>query len=340
MTDDVRLRRKIQQFGSATLAVSLPASWAREHGVEKGDELLFQRDENSGSLLLVPDTPRTNTEGARIRAETVTPTALQRSIIAEYVLGRRIIRVEADDALSADLRAALEESTRTLLGVGIVERSASHVVLRCTVDPSDFQLPALLERLWETEASVRHRSISAVLAGDTDAVAAIDAEHRQGRRLFSLFLRLVYATYRNPRLDETMGIETGFPLLGYRSIAQDVRLMLTRTRRLGALIDSEPIAPEPATRIEQLSGLLTEATAATSVAVVEPTIDHVDTAIQAIDAFDAQTESVRSSLRADRPDGALRLQRLLTTTSHVGDHARDSVTVAGHLAAREQPTTD
>ncbi|MDG5821523.1 AbrB/MazE/SpoVT family DNA-binding domain-containing protein [Natronococcus sp. A-GB7] len=77
VADDIRMKRKIQQLGSSTLAVTLPADWAREHGAEKGDELLIQNDESGGSLLIVPDSPKTQDEVVVVDADPLDPSALE-----------------------------------------------------------------------------------------------------------------------------------------------------------------------------------------------------------------------------------------------------------------------
>ncbi|MFQ3319268.1 MAG: phosphate uptake regulator [Natronomonas sp.] len=74
-------------------------------------------------------------------------------------------------------------------------------------------------------ATMRSSAVSALLDGDTDAARRARNRGSQLEKLFSLFLRLVFTTYRNPRLNQAVGVGTGFPLIGYRSAAQDVSLM-------------------------------------------------------------------------------------------------------------------
>ncbi|WP_211290178.1 AbrB/MazE/SpoVT family DNA-binding domain-containing protein [Natrinema ejinorense] len=76
VADDIRTKRKIQQLGSSTLAVTLPADWARAHGAQKGDELLLQCDESGGSLLLIPESPEPTDDLTTIDADALEPAAL------------------------------------------------------------------------------------------------------------------------------------------------------------------------------------------------------------------------------------------------------------------------
>jgi len=84
------MKRKVQQLGSSTLAVTVPAEWARHHDIVKGDEVVVQRDENGGSLLIVPEQPTIEDTEATIDADVLTGDALERAIVTQYVLGRRL----------------------------------------------------------------------------------------------------------------------------------------------------------------------------------------------------------------------------------------------------------
>ena len=334
--DDIQLRRKVQQFGSSTLAITLPASWTREQSIEKGDELRIQRDENSGSLLLVPDQPSAPNSAATIDAESLTPHALQRAILSHYILGRNLIRVERDDDLSPELLDAIETTERNLMGLGTIEHSRTRVDIRCSVDPSDFELPTLLARLWRTEATIREECIDAFLDGDADRATRAAKRETQAEKLFHLFLRLLFATYRNPQLNETMGIDTGFPLIGYRSVAQDVMLMIECSCRIVELVENgEPIDDRPAETFRTIADALESAVDETHDAVINPTIDAAESANEAIERFQREVDDGQRYLETDRPAPILTLQRLLSTIQQIGRHAGDSADVAAHLAARD-----
>ena len=339
--DDIRMRRKVQQFGSSTLAITLPAGWAREQNIAKGDELRIQRDENSGSLLLVPDTDDGPDTAATIDAGSLTPQALERAVLSHYILGRNLIRVESESGLSAALLEAVETTERNLMGLGKIEQSRTHVDNRCSVAPSDFELPTLLARLWRTEATIREETIEAFLEGDLDRATVAAKRETQAEKLFHLFLRLLFATYRNPRLNETMGIDTGFPLIGYRSVAQDVMLMTKSACRIVDLVEYEgTIGAEPTETFKTVAEALGRAVDETHEAVIDPTADSAEAANEAIAALRQRIDEGQAYLETERPSPILELQRLLSTIDQIGRHAGDSAEVATHLAAREFSPTE
>lgn len=344
VADDIRMKRKIQQLGSSTLAVTLPAEWARDHGAEKGDEVIIQRDESGGSLLIVPDSPERTDESAVIDADSLEPAALERAILAQYVLGRQLIRIESESALRPELLDAATDVERQLMGLGIVEQSGDHVDVRCSVAPGDFELATLLERLWRTEATMRENAIEALCTGDRDSAQRAIHHERQVEKLFFLFLRLVYTTYRNPRLNESVGLETGFPLIGYRSVAQDVVLMAESAHRIATMVVETDgfTAPDDATvaRFRDVATALEETASATRAAVTDPEGTEIDRARAARQELSTAVEATQRHLEAERPEPLLVLQRSLSALRSSGDHAADSLDVASHFAFRSRSAVE
>jgi phosphate uptake regulator len=210
VADDIRMKRKIQQLGSSTLAVTLPAEWARAHGAEKGDEVIVQSDESGGSLLIIPNTLGTTGDAVVVDADALDADALERTILAQYVLGRSLVRIESDTALDTTALETIADVECGLMGLGIVEQTIDRVEIRCSIAPDDFELPTLLERLWRTEATMCEHAITALPDGDADVAQWTIHHERQLETLFYLFLRLIFTTYRNPRLNESVGLDTAF----------------------------------------------------------------------------------------------------------------------------------
>jgi phosphate uptake regulator len=335
------MKRKVQQLGSSTLAVTVPAEWARHHDIEKGNEVIVQRDENGGSLLIVPEQPTIEDTQATVDADALTGDTLERAIITQYVLGRQLIRIEATVPLTPDQRDAVRAAERRLMGLGVVEQAEQTITVRCSVAPGDFNLPTLLGRLSRTEATIRSDAVAALLNGDADAAKQVTSRNEQIQKLFYLFLRLVFATYRNPRLNQTVGLETGFPLIGYRSVAQDVVLMADTAVEIASLAteyNGEPIDETTARKLTDLGDALDDAASATRNAVTTPDYDATEDARSAFERVDERITAMNDHLADERPEPLLCLQRAVVLLERSTRHARDSLSVATHLAFRDDPT--
>lgn len=335
-TDGLQMRRKIQQLGSSTLAVTLPAEWARTQGIQKGEKITIQRDEITGSLLLVPDDPTTTDNEVTVDATSLTPEALKRVILAQYILGKSRIRIEHDGILPTELLETVEQTEQQVMGLGTIEQSSSQIDIRCSVAPSDFELPELLDRLWRTESMIRTDILTAFLDGEQHTAERAHHYKPQAEKLFSLFLRLLFTTYRNPQLNQTMGLETGFPLIGYRSIAQDIMLIIDCAYQIDQLLDGdEQLDDETHSRFESLVETVDAAVGDTQNAVVEPTIESSEAASETVRQLRDETADLQQYLTTEQPSPVLKLQRVLSGIKNIQRHADDSIEVAMHIAARE-----
>jgi phosphate uptake regulator len=338
--ETIRMKRKVQQLGSSTLAVTVPADWARTHDIQKGDEVIIQQDESGGSLLVVPDQPTIEDVESTVDAGSLDPKALERAVVSQYVLGRQLIRIEADEPLDPAYHDAVMRAERRLMGLGIVEQAECEITVRCTVAPSDFDLPTLLGRLSRTERTMRTEAVAAVLDGDPDRARTVESRYERAQKLFHLFLRLVFATYRNPRLNHAVGLDTGFPLIGYRSVAQDLSLMTGIAREIASLVADggmQTTGDETAARLDDLADALDEAVTATIAAVTTPEYPATETARDAFATVDDRAEAMNDHLAAARPEPLLELQRTVVLLERSAQHARDSLSVATHLALRSSP---
>ena len=232
--------RKVQQLGPSTLAMTLPAKWADEHAVEKGDEVSLRY--GTGTLTVVPESVRSEDSEATIDADGLDVDALERAIVAQYVLGRRIINIDAGETLTSEQINAVYDAQTRLMGLGVIEETPTTIAIRCSVDPADFTLDSLLQRLESTGSTMRTEAIEAIATENAELAERARNRERQANKIFMLLLRLIFTAYRNPTLAQAVGLEDSFPLLGYRSIAKNLELVAD---------DAEDIA-DVATECEQL----------------------------------------------------------------------------------------
>lgn len=336
--DPIRIKRKIQQMGSSTLAVSVPADWAKHHEITKGDEVIIQRDENGGSLLIVPPDPSVEDSKATIDVAALSADSLERAVVTQYVLGRQLIHIKSNEAITPTQRHAVFRAEQRLMGLGIVEEGETSITVRCSVAPTDFDLPTLLRRLGRTEATMQSNAIEALLAGDDTGEERMEAHSAQLEKLFYLFLRIVFATYRNPRLNQAVGLSTGFPLIGFRSAAQDIRLMGNIAGDLAELaVDGTTPPPTTATKFTAVDDSLKEATELIQIALTTPDYEATEDARDALQSARDDIGEAQEHIEQQRPEPLLELQQALVLLKRSLRHAEDSLEVATHLTFRDDP---
>jgi len=97
------------------------------------------------------------------------------------------------------------------MGLGVIEETPERIAIRCSVDPEDFTLDNLLERLESTGSTMRNEAIKALANSNPDLAQRALNRERQANKIFVLLLRLIFTAYQNPNLARAVGLEDGFP---------------------------------------------------------------------------------------------------------------------------------
>jgi phosphate uptake regulator len=332
--------RKVQRLGPSTLAMTLPAEWARKQDVEKGDEVSV-RESGKGPLTVTPESASGEDTEATIHAENFDADAVERAIVGQYVLGRRIIHVESEDALDSEHINAVYNAETQLMGLGVIEETPERITIRCSVDPEDFDLDNLLERLENTGSTMRGEAVKALAHANPDLAQRALNRERQANKIFVLCLRLIFTAYQNPTLARAVGLDDGFPLIGYRSVAKNLELTADNAEDIAETVletDGHTLDVDQATlrRIREFTDQVDEITAKAVEAVV--TRDY-DATIEARAMF-AEIGDREGDILADLPeldnDELLEVREVLVSLQQTAQYAMRNAEIAANLALNEE----
>ena len=333
--------RKVQRLGPSTLAMTLPAEWAKEHGVEKGDEVSLRMG-GKGTLTVLPESANTEDSKAVIRADKLNANALERAIVAQYVLGRRIIHIEkSEGALDSEHINAVYKAETQLMGLGVIEETPERIAIRCSVDPEDFTLDNLLERLENTGSTMRGEAIKALAHGNPDLAQRALNRERQANKIFVLLLRLIFTAYQNPSLARAVGLEEGFPLIGYRSVAKNLELTADNAEDIANIClnaEDHTLDIDSATmrRIREFTDQVDDITATAVRAVVDR---DYDLTIEVRDMFRDLKDREREILD-DLPEmenqKLLQVREVLVSLQQTAQYAMRNAEIAANLALNEE----
>ncbi|WP_135363497.1 phosphate uptake regulator PhoU [Halosimplex halophilum] len=334
--------RKVQRLGPSTLAMTLPAKWAKEHNVEKGDEVSLRMG-GKGTLTVMPESVQGEESEAIIHAEDLDADALERAILSQYVLGRRIIHVDAGESGtldSAHINAVYNAETQ-LMGLGVVEETPERIAIRCSVDPEDFTLDNLLERLESTGSTMRNEAVKALAHGNPDLAQRALNRERQANKIFVLLLRLIFTSYQNPNLARAVGLNDGFPLIGYRSIAKNLELTADNAEDIAEIAletEGHSLNVDSSTmrRIREFTDQVNEIT---ELAVESAVERDYDIAIEVREMFaeigDREAE-ILDDLDEMSNDDVLRVREVLVSLQQTAQYAVRNAEIATNLALNEE----
>lgn len=332
--------RKVQQLGPSTLAMTLPAEWARDYDVNKGDEVSIRT--GRGTLTVLADPGGTEGSEAVITADELDSEAVERAIVSQYVLGRRVIRiVQSEGVLDSETINGIYRAENQLMGLGVVEETPEGIAIRCSVDAEDFDLDNLLGRLESTGSTMRGEAIKSLTHGNPDLAERAINRERQANKIFVLMLRLIFSAYRNPNLARSLGLQSGFPLIGYRSMAKNLELTADNAEDIADIVlerGSEPIGIDSSTttRIRDFTNQVDDLTELAIQSAVER---DYDLTIEARSLFqeisDREIEILRDLPEMNKKD-LLQVREVLVSLQQTAQYAMRNAEIAANLSLDEE----
>ena len=334
--------RKVQRLGPSTLAMTLPAEWAQEYEVEKGDEVSLRLG-SKGMLTVMPESVQTEESEAVVNTTDLDADAVERAIVAQYVLGRRIIHVEAGEGEtleSTHINAVYNAETQ-LMGLGVIEETPDSIAIRCSVDPVDFTLNNLLERLESTGSTMRNEAVKALAHNNPDLAQRALNRERQANKIFVLLLRLLFTAYQNPNLAHQVGLTDGFPLIGYRSIAKNLELTADSAEDIAEIVleaDGHALNVEQST-MRQIREFTDDVDEISELAIESAVERDYDTAIEARKRFadsDARQQQILANLPELDNEQLLQIREVLVSLGETAQYAVRNAEIATNLALNEE----
>ena len=334
--------RKVQRLGPSTLAMTLPAEWAQAQNVDKGDEVSL-RIGGKGTLTVMPESVTSEESEAVITATGLDADAVERAIVAQYVLGRRIIHVDAaeDETLESTHINAVYNAETQLMGLGVIEETPESIAIRCSVDPEDFTLDNLMERLESTGSTMRNEAVKSLAHNNPDLAQRALNRERQANKIFVLLLRLIFTAYQNPNLARSVGLNDGFPLIGYRSMAKNLELTADNAEDIAEIAleaENNALNVESGTmrRIREFTDHVNEITELAVEAVVDR---NYDTAIEVREKF-AEISDREKEILSDLPEmdnqHLLQVREVLVSLQQTAQYAVRNAEIATNLALDEE----
>ena len=332
--------RKVQRLGPSTLAMTLPAEWTKEHYVEKGDEVSIRMG-GKGTLTVLPESASTGESEAVIHADNLDAGSVERAIVAQYVLGRRVIHVQMEaDALESEHINAVYQAETQLMGLGVIEETPERIAIRCSADPEDFTLDNLLERLENTGSTMRGEAVKALAHGNRDLAERALNRERQANKIFVLLLSLIFTAYQNPNLCRAVGLDSSFPLIGYRSVAKNLELTADNAEDIAEIVASADEMPDVESstirRIREFTDQIDELTAMAVRSVVERDYDLTIRCRHLFGEISDREQEILNDLEELPNEDLLQIREVLVSLQHTAEYAMRNAEIAANLALNEE----
>lgn len=177
------MRRKVIKLGENSLLVSLPSKWAKQHGIEKGDEV--EVSEAHGRVTIT--TSKSEKKDCVI-ALSEHPVIAARQVNAAYKKGVDELELSFENPKSY---SAVLEEMKNLIGFEVVESGKRHSKIKniATGDIGDFS--AVFRRVFLTLLEMSENAEECTRTGSNDALEQVRLAEDSINRLTDFSKRLL-----------------------------------------------------------------------------------------------------------------------------------------------------
>ncbi len=200
--------RRIQKTGASTMTISLPKDWIRSNSIKQGDALAI-RVLTDGTISIDPKMDRTKTESRKvIWVETdEAKEHLTRKLIGAYLAGYNIIEVRSKDRLDLELKHAVKEISRMVIGPEVIEETSNTVVLHDLSDPVELPQEKCVRRMHLIVSSMHKDAIMALKEADLSLAEDVIDRDADVDRLYWMAVKQYNMILKDRKLSEKIGVD-------------------------------------------------------------------------------------------------------------------------------------
>lgn len=207
--------RKIYVSGGSTYVISLPKKWVKKTNLKAGDSLVVT--EQDGSLLIETSITEKESRVKEVKISQVTSSeALERIIIAFYLVGYDTIKIKLDRKDHLPYRKSIRKILDYLIGVEIVEDADDVMTLEIMVDYKRMMTMQILQRMYSINRSMLLDLGRAFKNMDISLAKDVIIREQEVDRLYFLVVRQLKSAVEYQQVAEKLGIENQRDCLGYR----------------------------------------------------------------------------------------------------------------------------
>jgi phosphate uptake regulator len=181
--------RKVQLSGGTTYTISLPKSWAQEHGIDAGSVLsLFPNSD--GSLLIEAGVGESSDErSTEIDVSTDSESAIRQWIHALHAIGFDTVTLVDRTGHSPEQRNVIENTVGNLSGFELMEATDTRIRLTDLIDAENVNVRKSALRLRLVVLGMHRDAVSAVLTQDETLAQRVIERDNGADKLFAMVTR-------------------------------------------------------------------------------------------------------------------------------------------------------
>ena len=245
--------RKLQLTGGSSLTVTLPKEWVSHADLGAGDVVGFVPQQD-GSLAIYPHA-RMEAHQTRYVLDVTSdePEGVFRGIVAAYLAGFGVIVVKGKKPLGANVRRAVRQAAKRIIGLEVTDEDAHGVTLQDFLDPKEFHIDKGLRRMQALTRTMQDDALRAFREELDDMRASFGDRDDEVDRLYWMINKQYHAILRDPSYAQKMGLNAS-QALNYLMTARLIERTADHALRIAenvAALRKDDVAAKLETKIEK-----------------------------------------------------------------------------------------
>ncbi|MEM0449141.1 MAG: phosphate uptake regulator PhoU [Methanomassiliicoccales archaeon] len=200
--------RRVQKTGASTMTVSLPKDWIESNSITPGTPVVV-RPMPDGTISIDPRVQREKEETRKIIQvdDDETKEHLTRKLIGAYLAGYNIIEVRSKTRLDLELKHAVKEISRMVIGPEVIEETINTVILHDLSDPVELPQEKCVRRMHLIVMSMHKDAIIALMEEDSALAKDVIDRDADVDRLYWMAAKQYNMILKDRKLSEKIGVD-------------------------------------------------------------------------------------------------------------------------------------
>ena len=200
--------RRVQKTGASTMTVSLPKDWIVSNSIKPGTPVVVKVLPD-GTISIDPKMQRDKEEMRKVIMvdDEETKEHLTRKLIGAYLAGYNIIEVRAKSRLDLELKHAVKEISRMVIGPEVIEETSNTIILHDLSDPVELPQQKCVRRMHLIVNSMHKDAIIALREGDEALAKDVIDRDTDVDRLYWMAVKQYNMILKDRKLSEKIGVD-------------------------------------------------------------------------------------------------------------------------------------
>ena len=196
--------------------MSLPKEWVDDNDLKKGSQVELETGHNG--IMITANRDHRPAKELIISYPLPSEENITADITGGYLLGYDAITIRSDKTIPSEDRERVRDSMRRLVGMEIVEESASNIQMQFLLDAATISPDKILKRISSIAQAMFNDVLFGLISADRSNLATLQNRDLEVNRQYFLLVRLIRSTLLDTRLANTFNLEN-IDILDYRIAA-------------------------------------------------------------------------------------------------------------------------